>query len=224
MKRAESDRFAGALEGKPASGQQEEVEMLLVEAPRQTIELCLDGLYKDAENYPGVEVAKTSAGKDADTKVAQDKSKSTDLSRYNRGTVSPEQKEIAHYRYYNYSDAGAERSQSNLDFQGGVRATQGLDRLQKVEQLQEREAKSDSVESRGRARRIAPRGIENSPAEQPTLLGAEVRRQTSDEAKLRLAPIQQKVADGRRRSNADRYRNRQRASLIRAQPRPIGAR
>ena len=43
--------------------------MLLVEAPRQTIELCLDGLYKDAENYPGVEVANTTAGKDVDTKV-----------------------------------------------------------------------------------------------------------------------------------------------------------
>jgi hypothetical protein len=196
MKRADADRFAGALEGKPASGQQEEVEMLLVEAPRQTIESCLDGLYKDTENYPGVEVANTTAGKEVTAKTAQDKAATTNLSRYSRGRVPQEQKDIVGYRFYNDSEAGAERSQSNFDFQGGVRASEGLDRLHKTEQLQERKAKSDSVETRGRARRISPRGIENSPAEQVTSLGAEVRRPTSDEAKLRLAPIEQKAPTG----------------------------
>jgi anti-sigma-K factor RskA len=204
MKRSEADRFAGALEGKPAGGQQEEVEMLLVEAPRQTIELCLEGLYKDAENYPGVEVVNTTAGKDVNTRTPQDKAATTNLSRYSRGQVSQEQKDVVGYRFYNDSEAGAERSQSSSDFQGGFRATQGLDRLQKTEQLQERKAKSDNVETRGRARRIAPRGIENSRAEQVTSLGAEVRRDTSDIAKLRRAQTDLKAPAGAVATSADK--------------------
>jgi anti-sigma factor RsiW len=71
------------------------VEAVLVEAPPQTIEMCLDELNKDSSNYLGVEVGDSlPAEQPPAPQSPRAKKFAVDLGKYNRGAVPQRQKDL----------------------------------------------------------------------------------------------------------------------------------
>jgi hypothetical protein len=178
-KAAEADSFARKQVAKPTDGAQE-VEFLEVDAPLQSIESCLTELQQDSANYAGVAIEKVAVGQEGGEKSeSADKKVVTDLSRFNRGDVSQEQKNVVPEKYYAFSGGKDRTESSSLDAVKLKAETSEDDRkpLQKIEQLSEakppREVQ-DSVEkeSLGRARRVTPMELQQRGMERLSTSGA----------------------------------------------------
>ena len=114
-KAAEADRFAGQVEAKSTDGAQE-VEFLEVEAPRQSIESCLTELQQDSANYAGVAIEKVALGQEgAEKSESADKKLMTNLSRFNRGSVSQAQKDAVPEKLYAFGGGRDRADRISLD-------------------------------------------------------------------------------------------------------------
>lgn len=127
----------------------DEFEVVLVDAPRSSIESCLNQLKGDSANYAGVEVEPPAISEGLERKTAKIDTGVESLRNYNRGTVAQAQKEAFHYYY----DGAVEP--------GGMPADELSQQVpaNQPESLQEREK---VALSRGVARRLSPGDAEGA--------------------------------------------------------------
>jgi hypothetical protein len=92
-------------ESAPKLPSTDSVDLVFVEAPTTTIASCLDGLARDDANFVGIQVDESGATEQRlKKKEAPEKKLAENLAKYNRGTVSQQQKEIQRYLYYDEAD------------------------------------------------------------------------------------------------------------------------
>lgn len=208
-KAANADRFAGQVEAKTTDSAQE-VELLEVEASRQSIESCLTELQQDSANYAGVAIEKVALGQEgAEKSESADKKLVTDLSRFNRGNISQTQKDIVPEKLYAFGGGKDRADTISLDTakaksetsESSGKPSQQAEQLKESKQLP---AIQDGVEkeSLGRARRLTPVELQQRGMDRLSTSGV-VRAQVPDVAtraktQSELAPTKKADADGMR--------------------------
>jgi hypothetical protein len=162
------------------------VDVVLVEAPAPAIAACLADLNQDIQNYAGISVEGPAELTDrSDSKLAAPKKTGDDFQKYNRGSM-PQQRSDAwslQDHYFGYSGAGESAAPSTRN---GGEVQSGIAPKESSPVVNE-ELKKSGPENVGRARRLAPLGA-------GTMAGGERSRDEAsrlklrDEASKKLAP------------------------------------
>lgn len=150
---SEAQKAADKLADKQSTGEQD-VDMVLVEAPQSAILSCMAGLRNDTENYAGIEVDQPPTDKDrADTNSESAKKAADNLSGFSRGIVPARQKDLLrNQQYYYHTNTYGGLSNTQRGFEGGLGgANDALKEKVKREPLGRKQA---SVADQGRARRF----------------------------------------------------------------------
>lgn len=208
-KAANADRFAGQVEAKTTDGAQE-VELLEVEASRQSIESCLTELQQDSANYAGVAIEKVALGQEGEEKSeSADKKLVTDLSRFNRGNISQTQKDIVPEKLYAFGGGKDRADTISLDTAKAKSETSESSGkpLQQAKQLKESKqlrVTQDGVEkeSLGRARRLTPVELQQRGMDRLSTSGVNRAQEpvvaTRAKTQSELAPSKKADADSMR--------------------------
>ena len=183
---------------KPAGDQ---VEMVLIDAPKPAVLSCLAGLKQDAENYVGVAVDEPAETVDrADADAPLKKKFASDLGQFNRGIVSQKQKDAFGNRYFQRDSAEGERSKSVGGFGRGSIAVEN--RKSNVNESEMKRLQSIAAENRGRARRLSPSDADGDrPAEPAARSGAVGGPIAPDSLAVRRAAQPESISDGEATEN-----------------------
>ncbi len=149
----ESQLAVQSAVGKPAAGA--DVDIVLVEAPRKMIASCLADLNDDSRNYYGVEVNDAPASNEvAELKAGATRKLAEDLSKYNRGILSKEQKDFAAQNFAARDKATYDGYDDQSDRYAGALGG----RASAISGVEAEEAKplagGEYARNRGRARRV----------------------------------------------------------------------
>ena len=201
-KLAEKDNVDRKLDRSAAQNQ--DVDVVLVEAPPTTIESCLSDLKQDQTNYLGVSVD------DSPANVATDKDKSamdaevpakklaTDLgTRFNRGTVPPQNLERGRREYfYDFYAGRGQEPTGGRGFGGGEGGKFGGVPKQEQEQarVESLGLKTKEQLGRGRARRFRSWGFEDRKNRDLVIRrGAMADDRQSTATPLQFGEVQQEI-------------------------------
>ena len=136
---------------------EQSADMILVDAPAQTIESCLAGLNQNSNDYLGIEVDEGPAPRDgANENAATAKKLANDLTRYDRGVIPQRQKDsVNRNEYYYHLDlpierpsAGSSRNRPAGDMSSVRQETKGAKAAASADH------KMQQVENGGRALRL----------------------------------------------------------------------
>jgi hypothetical protein len=129
------------------------VDMVVVDAPQETVASCLASLQSDEADYTGVAIEQRTEGKDR--KDSTDRSRNepvADLSRYSRGVVSADQKKLASNRAY--YDQVLKNGEAQEELEPKRELSAEVNGPQQANEVVNDRQKVARVENRGRARRV----------------------------------------------------------------------
>jgi anti-sigma factor RsiW len=180
----------------------DQVELVLIDAPKPAVFSCLAGLKQDAENYVGVAVDEPAETVDrADAESPLKKKFASDLGQFNRGIVSQKQKDAFGDRYLYRESAGGGRSKSERGLARGSIA--GENRKSNVNESEMKRLQSIAAENRGRAQRLSPADADGDRPVEPAARGGTARGPiaTDSLAVRRAAPPASKPDSGEATDN-----------------------
>jgi hypothetical protein len=154
-----SEQLADAYD---SSSDKSDVDMVLVEAPKEVVTSCLENLQRDESNYVSVQVDQPPVG-DSGTRANADLAKTLgdDLTRYNRGVVAEKQKSFGRDQFYAGSAANKERLRAKDELGREQVATEQRPAPHEKEELHQRVG---GIETRGRALRLQASNDEKKSA------------------------------------------------------------
>jgi hypothetical protein len=149
------------------------VDAVLVEAVPAAIEACLDGLNKDDENFPGLDVDDSAVASlagadfDADVMAKQKLANDLGLTKFNRGTVPQESESITRAKDYSFGTDGAYFAGGGLG--GRSRAESESQTVQQQHLWRARKSLTES--NKGLAVRLPRWGRDGREPQQPSARG-----------------------------------------------------
>lgn len=151
---SEADKTTHQFGGRKMPQQEDQVDMVLVDAPESAVKSCLAGLQKDAANYAGIEVEEDAHTDRSKQQALLEKKLAFDLGQYNRGIISQKQKD--NFRSQFKSQAAEVQNQAKAETAVSRKQNAAASADQSVRERDVAQQLARSFAYRGRAVRFSP--------------------------------------------------------------------